>query len=356
MTDAQAIPVTTGKKTNVSLPPPHDAFSTIVFKQFAALDGDKDGFVRKDDLNAALQDPKFTGDDAAMIAALRAVIGDLDTLVDDPGFDADGVTLADMTEYDRLGATDPKNSTVLSVRNRFAFAQGKINGKSTKLFDGPPNVLAVQQGIIGDCWLISSVVAVGVVDASKISALITADKNGKDFVVKFPGIKKEVPVTAPTDGEIATFALSNGLWLPVLEKAFGLALQRDALFFHSKSGLSDIDGGFITKGLEAITGGSVDQDELSFTFEGTTRDKLKTAVKKKKAMCAAAHSEIFSNRDTRDNGLPIGHAYTVLGFDEKTDKIKLRNPWGSAGAPFGDVFEMTITEFDENFSIIAYEE
>lgn len=356
MPSVQAIPVGKGKKTNVSLPPPHDAFSTIVFKQFSTLDADKDGFIRKDDLNQALQNPKFTGDDAAMIATLRAVIGDLDTLVDDAGFDADGVTQADMTEYDRLVATDPKNALVLQVQNQFSFAKSKIAGKSANLFDADPAVLSVQQGMIGDCWLISSVVAVGVLDPAKIRALIKPDPNGKDFVVNFPGIRGEIKVTAPTDGEIATFALSNGVWLPVLEKAFGIALQQDALFFHSKSGLKDIDGGFIKRGLEVVTGHSVDEDELSVTFKGTTRDKLKTAIKNKKAICAAAHSEIFSSRDTRDNGLPIGHAYSVLGFDEKADKIKIRNPWGSAGAPFGDVFEMTIPEFDQNFSIIAYEE
>jgi hypothetical protein len=356
MPDPQPIPVTKGKKTNVALPPPHDAFSTVVFKQFATLDEDKDGFVRKDDLNRALQNPKFVGDDAAMIAALRAAIGDLDNLVDDVGFDADGVTLADMTEYDRIGAKDPKNATVATARNQFAFAQSKIKSRSPNLFDADPDVLSVRQGMIGDCWLIASVVAVGIIDKAAVRALAKPDPNGKDFIVKFPGVPEEIKITAPTDGEIATYALSNGLWLPVLEKAFGIALQRDSLFFHSNSTLKEIDGGFIKTGLEVVTGSSVDEDELSFTFEGSTRDKLKRAVVKKRAMCAAAHSEIFSDRDQRDNGLPIGHAYSVLGFDEKTDKVKLRNPWGSAGAPFGDVFEMTITEFDTNFSIIAYQE
>ena len=349
--------VTTGKQVNVTLPPPHDDFSSAVMRRFVDLDTNRDGFISKDDVNRALQDAAFTADDAAMVATLKGALGDLESLsADELGWENDGITRADITEYDRIRSRDPKQTAIVKIQRRFAFAKSKIAARSANLFDGDPDVLSVRQGLIGDCWFLAALVALGLRDPVEVRKLIRPAKSAGKFIVKFPGVAGEITVSKPTDGELAIFALANGLWLPVLEKSYGAAANRDALFFVESSDVDAVDGGdFISTGIEVMSGRSTDMDVLSTTFETTTRDKLKDAMAKKKLVTAGVRGELLG-QSLRDNGLPMGHAYTVMGFDPKSDKLKLRNPWGHVGLPFGEVFEQTITEFDASFSMIAYEE
>lgn len=349
--------LSTGKTVSIALPPPHDDFSKLVVQKFSELDADSDGFVSKDEVNRALQDPKFTGDEAAMIATLKAVLGDLEELADDEaGWENDGVTLADVTAYDRLREAEPKNKMIVRVQNRFQHAKAKIAARSNNLFDGDPDVMNIRQGSIGNCWFLVAIVAIGLRDKAEIRNLVKAGKGKDEFVVNFPGVEDEITVSKPTDAELAIFALSNGLWLPLLEKSYGAAVNRDALFFVDSSDIDAVDGGgFIGKGIEIMTGNSTDTDFLSGTLESTTREKVEAAIANKKIMTAGVRKNFFGESQ-RENGLPMGHAYTVMGYDASKDTLSLRNPWGHKGLSFGEVFEQSLTEFDSNFSLIAYEE
>lgn len=63
--------------------------------------------------------------------------------------------------------------------------------------------------------------------------------------------------------------------------------------------------------------------------------------------------------------LPTCHVYTIMGYDNQTDKVKIRNPWGHSEAEETDgvasdgnedgIFELTMDEFYKAFSMVAYE-
>ncbi|MEZ4320776.1 MAG: hypothetical protein R3F61_25060 [Myxococcota bacterium] len=78
---------------------------------------------------------------------------------------------------------------------------------------------------------------------------------------------------------------------------------------------------------------------------------------------ALAVSASTLRSDNRE-GLPDGHAYTVLGFDPATDTVELRNPHarneheGPDGQPLDGKedgrFTPSMEEFDRLFSNVAY--
>ncbi|HVZ34954.1 MAG TPA: hypothetical protein VG963_21150 [Polyangiaceae bacterium] len=70
-------------------------------------------------------------------------------------------------------------------------------------------------------------------------------------------------------------------------------------------------------------------------------------------MTAGVAKGLFS--DTNARGLPNGHAYTVVGYDRKADKVTLRNPWGSTSTPFSNTFTLAFDDFFSDFAQVAYE-
>jgi hypothetical protein len=360
-------------ESKVVLPPPHNELSQAFFDRFTDIDLDKDGFASKTEIDVALGKADFKGTQGAMLATIKKLLGDFEDFSDDElGIENDGITLADMTEYDRLrekfgpGKSGPAKTmdTLSKIQQMFDFAKSKINNTNKTLFPANPDPMQVMQGMIGDCWFLAAIVAVGnekFRGPAEIRKWIMTDPADPDkFTVKFPG-SDSIAVTRPTDAELAIFATagSNGLWLPVLEKAYGASVKKGQYFFVDTSVTNAADGGArLGKGLSIITGHDNDTDELFLTSIDTTRLKLTSAFRHNKIATAGINGGIFA--DFTDDGLPMGHAYTVLSYDVLTDIIKVRNPWGHTGPKgvtvINGAFEMKLPDFDKNFSDIAYEE
>lgn len=352
--------------SKVSLPPPHDEFTQAIADRFKDIDQDADGFLSRHEIDEALGRQDIKGHQGAMVATIKKYLGDFEDLHDDEiGIENDGITLSDVTELDRLreahsGPGDQMDS-IHKIQVMYKFAKDKINTTSPTLFPGDPDPMQVQQGLIGDCWFLSALVAVINRDKNEIKKWIKPSAD--NFHVKFPGDSRVEPITRPTDGELAIFATvgANGLWLPVLEKAYGLAMNRSAYFFVETSTTDAMDSGeALSKGIEIMTGHSTDSDTLSFTKTSTTRKKLIDAFANKKIVTAGIRPGLPFTNDLRDNGLPMGHAYTVLNYDAAKDVLRLRNPWGNTG-PKGvkvskGAFDMSMGDFEKNFSDICYEE
>lgn len=355
-------------EVKINLPPTKDEFSQALEDKFDEIDKkeNQDGFLSKKEIDLALGDSIFSGIYGAMIATLKKHLGDFEELSDDEwGDENDGITRADMTAYDRLRLNDPNNDVVRKLQGMYLYAKDKINSTNHSLFAGSVDPLSVEQGMIGDCWFLAAIVGVANRSEQEIKDMI-AHNSGNLYNVKFPGIPKSIDVAEPTDGEIAIFsgAGTNGLWLSVLEKAYGAAVNRDAYFFVSTSHYDAADAGaFISKGISIMTGHSVDSDILVPIVHKeiellALRGKLRQAFQNNKVVVAGIRGGII--KDYRANGLPMGHAYTIMNYNEDTDRISVRNPWGSGG-PTGipihkGVFEMLLTDFWDNFSFIAFEE
>jgi len=368
------IKVKTKSKSKIKIPPPISPLTRDIRSRFGDIDTDKDGFLDKDEIDTALGDHTFKGNEAAMVATVKKMLGDFEELADDEiGWENDGITKADIAAFEKAAKAKLKPDTTAKIEDLYNWGISKIAGTKRQLFVGkkvdPTNV---SQGMIGDCWYLAALVGVAFRNEADVRAMITP-KGGSlpKYEVGLPGGKK-VTITEPTDGELVLFASSggNGLWLSLIEKAYGQANNDDAYIWVDTSVTDAADGGDrISKGIELMTGSSVNVDLLLFTSIDTTRDRLEKAFKSNKIVTAAVNQTLLQGQYS-DDGLVRAHAYTVVSYNRKRDVIRVRNPWGIvtdrktgfdttritpvAGQP--GTFEMKLEDFDETFGEIAYEE
>lgn len=360
-----------GARLRIILPPPHNEFTRALDTKFLDIDADNDGFLSKNEVDVALGDSQYTGNFGAMLATIKKHLGDFEEMSNDElGDENDGITRADIIAYDRLRLKNPNDEVITKMQNMYDYSKNKINAINKNLPQGQLDPLSVEQGLIGDCWFLAAIVGLGLQSEAKLRNMIK--KVGNNYEVKFPGISKSIKVESPTDGEIAIFssAGANGIWLTVLEKAYGASVNRDAYFFVDTSVTDAADhAAFISKGIEIITGSSYDTDIFGARAGRgieilSLRSKLKTAFENNKVVTAGIRGGIFS--DYRENGLPMGHAYTVTGFDGNKNTIRVRNPWGRPSDRQIDrniitplargEFEMSFVNFWKSFSFITFEE
>jgi hypothetical protein len=261
---------------------------------------------------------------------------------------------------EKLRGGKPAPDLIQKLDGLYAFANGKIAGTDRRLYGaaGFPDPLKVSQGMIGDCWFVAALVALGLRSEAEIRALIKPlGGTPARYQVTLPGAPKPtVTIEESTDGEVALFAsvAGNGIWMSLLEKALAVSMNESAYFFHSSTNPDTIDSGnMVHRGIEIVTGRGTDLDTLIVSGKGETRAKLEAAFKKRKLVTASIAKGLLS--DTNDRGLPNGHAYTVVGYDRKADAVTLRNPWGSVSSPFSDTFVLPFDAFFSDFVQVAYE-
>lgn len=104
----------------------------------------------------------------------------------------------------------------------------------------------------------------------------------------------------------------NGAWwLPILEKGISKFTKTYA----------DMNGGNEWEALRAFTGMPVRNYRSSSFTNDALYNKIKLADEKHYVMTAGCHYS--------QHGLVSGHAYTMLGVNDATNRIVVRNPWGS---------------------------
>jgi hypothetical protein len=69
-------------------------------------------------------------------------------------------------------------------------------------------------------------------------------------------------------------------------------------------------------------------------------------------------SRDFISVEDLHNGILNGHALTMLGYDEESDKVTLRNPWGHGEwihqeSEDDGIFEMPLKDFYTSFRWMA---
>jgi hypothetical protein len=102
----------------------------------------------------------------------------------------------------------------------------------------------------------------------------------------------------------------NGAWwLPILEKAFAKFMKT----------YLDMHGGFERVALRGMTGMPVRKHKTKYLRDDEIWDLISTADEKDYIMTASC--------DTSIDGLVKNHAYSLLGVNDKTDRLIMRNPW-----------------------------
>jgi hypothetical protein len=211
---------------------------------------------------------------------------------------------------------------------------------------------AVHQGNLGDCYFLAPVASLAATNPQAIKDMIR-DNGNNTYTVTFPGDPTHpVTVDAPTDAELAKYAhndQANGDWVNVLEKAHRKYTGRE----------TEDPGDNPQKAITLLTGKNTIDDDLTGGFarigrtteENVAKD-IKNAMKDGRVITADTSDGNFLRdylgADNNPGELVHNHAFAITGFDEKTNMITMRNPWGNDGKE--GTFQISLDDFYNKFS------
>ncbi len=334
-------------------------FTTVIKRDFGVWDTDHDGLLSSGELDAAINDCKTSGEDAAAAAALKRAssltktpppVLTLDNIV--------SVTAQKKPDLESMYRQGLKRISSLADRTLFP--------------PGQPSMDGIHQGKVGNCFCLAPLGALVHRDPAKVSSMFSVQPDGS-YCVRFGN--KSVVVPPPTDAEIAIGAsnANGGLWLNLYEKAVGTARNEDRPADKRVGSPLDAErGGSAGAMLTYITGHPIVR--FSFAFAHATpavpdviakkladlRAKLAEATQQQRLMTCGTVAPTTP-------GLTPNHAYAVLSYDAQTDAVRLWNPHGQTFHPKGTpgletgyvtqngVFDVPVDQFVQQFSGMAFE-
>ncbi|WP_435018642.1 C2 family cysteine protease [Tundrisphaera sp. TA3] len=336
-------------------------FIDVVSAHFAAWDGDGDGTLSTAELDAAVADPKNTGDAAAAVSAL-----------DRADRNRKRVPLPDLTLSAIRELAEAKPSSKTPALDRM-YREGRTRIgkiKDRALFASDlPRLDTIHQGKLGNCFCLAPIGAMVHRDPKQVAGLFALQDDGTYRVTLG---HRTVTVPLPTDAELAMTASNDqdGIWVNLYEKAVGEALRRegrpgsmvDALSRGGSAGtmLSFITGHAIRRfGCKQATDPKLSDEERAAKLDELRRELVE----------AGKDHRLVTIGTTRPTtpGLTPNHAYAVLAYDRDADIVRVWNPHGSSFTPKGTpgpehgytrvdgVFSIPLTELVRQFSGLAFE-
>lgn len=236
-------------------------------------------------------------------------------------YDALTTSLADGTGATPTDAVDP------DLAGDHDYGLGHFGWMPLFDEDGPtPD--DVEQGWVGDCWLLSAFSSVAAVDPGHIRGMITDHGDGTYTVHFTEGdvtVDDQLPYRVTSDGTIklvyAGGEIGPGvpIWPAIVEKAQAIAMGGD---------YDDI---------------SSDRSTTAFEDFGFDTESLNLNPRWRRDPSDSSVAELIESQ--LDEGLPIsassggifgmggGHAWSVVGIEDRGDEtwVTVRNPWGSDG-------------------------
>ncbi len=289
-------------------------FTKATISGFPRWDKDGDGWIVLRESTRAIADKANQGDEAAAIATLHEVLRGTVWPINAIGLDL-------VREPARRPIELP------SWEGIFGRMAEAVNARKGNLFGpGAPKIDGIRQGREGDCYLIASVGAMAERNPNRLRALFR-ELSTNQVEIQFQGIP--IQVEALTDAERALAASSGdqGTWVSLLEKGWGVALQKirresfgNPLDRAGRGGDPALPIRYLT-GRKAISrqilledGASEIMGELDFT--------LRSAMEEKRIVCAT------TDRRALPKGLAPNHAFALLAYAPQTRMVTVWNPWG----------------------------
>jgi len=330
--------------TAVRLPDGARPLSEVIARNWNGWAAGRPALTKLDAI-ALMPDAAIQGEDAAALAALEKF-------------------LRTIPSADRAAACAINDPKALSF---YAASVRKLRAANRSLFpNAAPTFNALEQGPAGDCYFFSGTGWMAKYRPQTIVQAITA-LPGNRFLVRFPG-GDSAEVAAPTDAEMANnnaeATLKDGLWMPVLEKAMGLLMQR---LSPKAADIPDPSVAVNVPGKPAVVVGLWTGNPVRGLHLGgkTARQDLRDALVRMKAKNSLAEVLLLKKPAAR---LPYDHVYAVLDFDSGTDTLTLWNPWGTDYTPpcpsspacgyarTRGAFQLPLDDFDSFFTFLAIEQ
>lgn len=210
-----------------------------------------------------------------------------------------------------------------------------------QLFVDGASRMDVNQGILGDCWLLAAVSCL----ATNEKLLHRVIPDGQSFTEEYGGVFKfefwqyghwvEICIDdrLPTSNGKLIYMHSddrNEFWSALLEKAYAKLVGT----------YENLSGGLTSEALTDFTGGICERYELR---EKTPEDLFKTLLRahKRAALMGCSIDAAPESMEAQlDNGLIIGHAYSITDVrlvnvetprvSGQIPMVRVRNPWGDS--------------------------
>jgi Calpain family cysteine protease len=372
LTAAAQMPVATNAPSS-PLRTPHKEFHEVVEANFSFWDTNADDVLTLDEVDAAVFNPRFREDAAAALAAIKIALHPSDTpppRMTRTFLSSVRSTLSPIAQTNApaagklAGPAGPEESRKTDAPERkllrlYRSRLIRLESISREIFpQGPPDLHHCHQGSFGDCWFLSTLGAIIHRNPSAVQGMLDPHKDGS-ATVTFPHSLR-VRVSALTDTEIAIsdHADGNGLWLPIIEKAFFIAYESINHEKHNADNdvYDEIHGAPPGRAMNVLVGHGAFTIRVLQSRESDVEMKLRQAIILARNQHRVA---VGFTPDPKKNprlqlppGLPGKHAYAILGYNPDAKTVHLWNPWGNRFKPKGsDGFEHGYTTTDGEFQM-----
>ena len=264
-----------------------------------------------------------------------------------------------------LGTDLPSSAVSMSGSSTFSVSYSAV---TNPVFGASgPGMNDINQGDLGDCYLLASLAEVALQEPSLIQSMIT-DNGNNTYGVRFfvNGTAEYVTVNASLADSGSIFNRATDIWASLIEKAYAQLQDSGVITGNSindGNSYSTIgNGGAPLYALEEITGASAITEfysggstwsdyvcNASFSVQSTTYGLTTASVLATLVADLAQGDDIVLSSYTNatdSNGmttLVASHAMSIYGYDSTTGNLEIRNPWGTeSGQSWDTTFEVSL--------------
>jgi hypothetical protein len=349
------------------------SFAKVVQSCFSSWVPDGSDRLTPSQINRLMFSHQVKGDEAAAVAAIHVYFRKHKA--------AGGLRKGDLLQADMAEDSDPRSADSPEVRGfekRFKKFSNHLRTVPRIIFaNDAPRLEGIHQGPLGDCWVLSAIGAAVHSHPMRLKKMILPQPDGS-CIVEFPD-GRTVRVNRLTDSQIAlgSTAGDQGLWLNVLEQAFGQVRKRLVPKYRLAIGLDALNpGGDASRSISRLTGHAARTFHIrrkrakAFRPDLARRPRLVARVRniiqkgvaRRHLICAATPKPGRSPK-----GIAHSHDYAVLDYHRDSDTITVWNPWGSKFEPKGPsglrngyamvngVFHMPVRDFTLTFGAIYFQ-
>ena len=263
-----------------------------------------------------------------------------------------------------LGTDLPCSTVAMSGYSTFSVS---YSADSAPLFGANgPSMNDINQGDLGDCYVMASLAEVAEQNPDIISSMFTSNGNGTYGVCFYvDGTAEYVTVNNLLADGGSIFNSASDIWACLAEKAYaqlqtGAAVTGNSISGNSWSAIGN--GGAPEYALEEITGASAitdfcangnswvtivynsSLDVTSYAPGTSTASVLGTLVSDLSVgddlvLSSYTNAKNSSGKET----LIADHAMSIYGYDSSTGLLEIRNPWGTeSGQNWATTFEVSL--------------